>query len=107
VSAGGFPGLVARTGVAWRWVGYDVIATRRGDVVRVECFEAPCRACDQPFTVHTRLPSAIRSAYALRRCSNRVMCAIATNGTKKHGIKANGRRCMSAVLTEDVNPGHE
>jgi hypothetical protein len=41
-----------------------------------------------------------------RRCSKRVMCAMATNGTKKQGISANGRRCMSAVLIEEGNPAH-
>ena len=67
--SGIFPGLVlvARTGVRWRWVGHDVIATRRGEQVRVERFEAPCRACDRPFTVHARLPAAIRRAYLCRR----------------------------------------
>ena len=41
-----------------------------------------------------------------RRSSKRAICAIATNGTKKQGISANGRRCMVAVFIEEANPGH-
>src|SRR6266581_1659560 len=40
-----------------------------------------------------------------RRCASSVKCAIATRGTKKEGINANGRRCISAVFVPAVNPG--
>jgi hypothetical protein len=52
------------------------------------------------------LPQACVHSNRHRRCSNSVTCAIATSGTKKQGINANGRRCMSAVFVEEVNPGH-
>jgi hypothetical protein len=62
----GYSGLVlvyARTGVAWRWAGHELAVARHGDRVRVERWQAPCRACGQDFAVTSKLGAKIRSRY--------------------------------------------
>jgi hypothetical protein len=59
--------LVAPTGVVWRWVGHTNLTTRFGAHVRVERWEAPCRACGAPFTVLAKLAGGLRHTFFERR----------------------------------------
>ncbi len=58
--------LVARTGVRWIWAGYQYVRNRRGEPVRLERWQAPCRACDAPFEVLARVPGVVRRQYEKR-----------------------------------------
>ena len=51
--------LLARTGLRWRWAGSRVA---EGDL-RLELFEAPCRACGAVFSVELRLPDELLQKY--------------------------------------------
>jgi hypothetical protein len=69
-----YPGLVlvARTGVPWRWVGHDLVTTRRGESVRVESYTGPCRTCGEDFAVQAKLPAELAARYlALSRAHAR------------------------------------
>src|SRR4051794_25464239 len=59
-------GLVirARSGKAWRWIGSAIVTNRRGEDVRVERWQAPCRYCGTPFTMLAKLPGALRRRYS-------------------------------------------
>jgi hypothetical protein len=64
--------LIARTGVPWRWVGHDLVTTRRGESVRVERWQGPCRTCGEDFTAQAKLPAELAARYlALSRANAR------------------------------------
>ena len=65
-----FPGLVLvlpRSGRAWTWTDFFVVANKAGDEVRVDRFETPCRFCGEPFTATAKIPRGIVRRY-LTRC---------------------------------------
>jgi hypothetical protein len=55
--------LVARTGVPWRWVEHDLVTTRHGESVRLECWQGPCRTCGEDFTVQAKIPAGLAARY--------------------------------------------
>lgn len=59
--------LIAPTGVAWQWVGYSGVTNRHGVLVRVERWEAPCRACGEAFIVLAKLPGGLKQRFLERR----------------------------------------
>jgi len=59
--------LIARQGLAWRWIRHAILITRAGAAVRVERWEAACRSCAQPMTAHAPLPGGLRQQYLERR----------------------------------------